>query len=349
MFKNVRAYAVNSPNEKLKPFKINRREVGFDDVLIDILYCGVCHTDIHYIRNDWKTSNYPLVPGHEIIGKIIQVGKSVKKFKKNDLVGVGVIVDSCQKCLSCRENLEPYCEKVATFTYNAPDKILGGFTFGGYSKKIVVNQSFILKIPSNLDLKSTAPLLCAGITTYSPLKKWKASKGERVGIVGLGGLGHMALKFASAMKTEVFVITGSEKKKEDALRLGANGVIISKDIDNIKSYKNSFDLLINTIPVPHNLDNYLELLKRDKTMVIVGAIDSFDKVNIRKLIFGRKSIAGSLIGGISETQEMLNFCSEHNIVPEVEIIDIKKINVAYERMLTADVKYRFVIDMKSLI
>ncbi len=348
MQKNVSAYASFSPEDILKPLKIQRRKVQNFDVKISIMYCGVCHTDIHYWKNDWGITSYPLVPGHEIIGKVLNTGKNVKKFKKGDIVGVGVLIDSCQKCYSCKSSLEQYCNEGAVFTYNAPDAILGGRTFGGYSETIIVNEKFVLKIPVNLDIKSVAPLLCAGITTYSPLKKWKIGKNDKVGIIGMGGLGHIAIKFAKAMEAQVTVITSSKKKINDAKNLGASEVILSKDNIAMQKNHNSFDFLLNTIPNSHDLNIYLSLLKIDKTMVIVGAIEPFKNVNIRNLIFGRKSISGSLIGGIKETQDMLNFCAKNNIVCDVEIIDINQINKAFQRIIKSDVKYRFVIDMKSI-
>ncbi len=348
MYKNISAYASLSARQNLKPFSINRRSLKNDDVLISIMYCGVCHTDIHYLRNDWGITSYPLIPGHEIIGEIEEVGKKVKKFKKKDLVGVGVLVDSCRKCFSCKSNLEQYCDLGATFTYNAPDKIMGGRTFGGYSEKIVVNEKFVLRIPKNLDTKAVAPLLCAGITTYSPLKRWGVKLNDKIGIIGMGGLGHIAVKFARAMGAEVYVITSSKNKVSDAKKLGAKNVIISSNQKSLDLYQNKFDFLLNTIPNSHDLNKYLNLLKKDRTMVVVGAIENFKNVNMRGLIFGRKSLSGSLIGGIKETQEMLNFCSKKNIVCDVELISIEKINEALQRLIKADVKYRFVIDMKTL-
>ncbi len=348
MYKNIKAYAAKSSNDNLGPYKISRRDVGENDVLIDILFCGVCHTDIHYLRNDWGISVYPLVPGHEIVGKVIKKGNKVKNVKINDLVGVGVLVNSCQSCFSCKKDLEPYCETGATFTYNAPDKILGGRTFGGYSERIVVDKRFILKVPENLDIKSVAPLLCAGITTYSPLKKWSIKKGQKIGVIGLGGLGHIGVKFAKSMGANVLVITSSKDKVDDAKKLGASDVIISTNKRLMENHKNTFNFLLNTIPRAHDLSPFLDLLKIDSTMVIVGAIEKFEKVNMRSLIFGRKSVAGSLIGGIKETQEMLDYCSKHNIVCDTEIINIQEINEAFKRMQGSDVKYRFVIDMKSI-
>ena len=348
MFENIQAFAAFSEKSELEPFKISRRNLGKDDVLIDILYCGVCHTDIHYIDNDWGISNYPLVPGHEIVGKITDKGENVKTFSLHDEVGVGVLINSCSSCNPCKKNLEPYCENGATFTYNAPDKILGGRTFGGYSKKIVVNKKFVFKIPKNLDLKTAAPLLCAGITAYSPLKNWNIKKGKKVGVIGLGGIGHMAVKFAKALGAEVIVITSSNHKKNDAFELGADGVIVNSN-NSLKKYLNTFNFILNTIPKSHDLNPFVELLKLDGTMVIVGAIEPFKiNLNMRNLIFGRKSISGSLIGGIKETQEMLNFCENEKISCKTELISIDDLNKALYRMKKSDVKYRFVIDMKTM-
>ncbi|MCY2688576.1 NAD(P)-dependent alcohol dehydrogenase [Salinimicrobium sp. TH3] len=344
----VKAFAAQEVGALLKPFEIERRAVHENDVLIDIEYCGVCHSDLHFVRNDWGMSEYPLVPGHEIIGRVVQVGEKVKDFKVGEKVGVGCMVDSCRECSSCEEGLEQYCERGSTFTYNGPDKYLGGMTFGGYSQKIVVDKDFVLHVPEHLDSKAAAPLLCAGITTYSPLRYWNVKKGDKVGVIGLGGLGHMGVKFASAMGAEVVMITSSPSKTKDAEDLGADHVLISTDEGQMASHANTFDFLMNTIPVGHDVNPYVSLLKRDATMVIVGAVEPVDPVHCGQLIFQRKSIAGSLIGGIKETQEMLDFCGEHNIVCDVEIIDMQDINTAYERMLKSDVKYRFVIDTKSL-
>lgn len=344
----VKAYAAKSSTSNLEPFQIERRQPTANDVEIEILYCGVCHSDIHTVRNDWKNAKYPSVPGHEIIGKVTKAGEEASNFKEGDLVGVGCMVDSCQECSSCKENLEQYCENGATFTYNSKDNHLGGHTFGGYSEKIVVDRKFVLKVPENLDLKAVAPLLCAGITTWSPLQQWNIKKDDKVGVIGLGGLGHMGVKFAHAMGAHVVMITTSPSKKEDAEKLGAHDVLISKDEDQMAKHMNSFDFLLNTVPVGHDVNPYLGLLKRDATMVLVGAIEPLDPIHGGALIGARKRIAGSVIGGIKETQEMLDFCGEHNIVSDVEMIDIQNINDAYERVIKSDVKYRFVIDMKSL-
>ncbi len=344
----IKAFAAQDVAAPLKPFELERRKVQENDVYIDIQYCGVCHSDLHFVNNDWGMSQYPLVPGHEIIGRVLEVGKNVTNFKEGDLVGVGCLVDSCRHCSACREDLEQFCENGPVFTYNGQDKYLGGFTFGGYSEKVVVDKDFVLHIPENLDAKAAAPLLCAGITTYSPLKHWNIKKGDKVGVIGLGGLGHMGVKFANAMGANVVMITTSPSKSKDAKELGAHDVLISKDAAQMNEHANSFDFLLNTIPVGHDTNPYLGLLKRDATMVLVGAVEPLDPMHGGALIFGRKRVAGSLIGGIKETQEMLDFCGEHNIVSDVEVIDIQEINEAYKRMLKGDVKYRFVIDLKSL-
>lgn len=344
----VKAYAAQSATSHLEPLNIERRDITEDDVEIEILYCGICHSDIHTVRNDWKNAKYPSVPGHEIVGRVTKTGNKANNFVKGQLVGVGCMVDSCQHCSACEENLEQYCENGATFTYNSKDKHLGGHTFGGYSEKIVVDRKFVLKVPENLDIKAVAPLLCAGITTWSPLKHWKVKKGDKVGVIGLGGLGHMGVKLAHALGAQVVMITTSPSKKDDAQELGAHEVLISKDPDQMAEHAGSFDFLLNTIPVGHDMNPYIALLKRDATMVLVGAIEPLDPIHGGALIGGRKRIAGSVIGGIKETQEMLDFCGEHNIVSDVEMIDMQNVNEAYERVIKADVKYRFVIDMKSL-
>ena len=344
----IKAYGNHAATEPLVALSIPRRELGPNDVAIEILYCGVCHSDIHTARSEWGPAKYPVVPGHEIIGKVLEVGSEVTRFKQGDSVGVGCMVDSCQHCSACEEGLEQYCEKGATFTYGSPDKILGGHTFGGYSEKILVDKSFVLRIPDNLDLAKVAPLLCAGITTWSPLRHWNVKAGDKVGVIGLGGLGHMGIKFAHAMGAEVVMITGSPEKGNDAKLLGADEVLISKDVEAMKAQANSFDFLLNTIPVGHDVNPYLNLLKRDATMVLVGAIEPLTHVNSAMLVRLRKNMAGSMIGGISETQEMLDFCGKHQVLPEVEMIDIQNINEAWDRVVKSDVKYRFVIDMKSL-
>ncbi|MFN2260622.1 MAG: NAD(P)-dependent alcohol dehydrogenase [Psychroflexus sp.] len=344
----VKAYGAQSKDADLAQLEINRRDILADDVKIEIDFCGVCHTDIHQVRNDWKNSKYPVVPGHEIIGRVTAVGDNVKDFKKGDVVGVGCMVDSCQECEACKDNLEQYCENGMVATYNGKDEHLGGHTFGGYSENVVVNKKFVLRVPENIDIKATPPLLCAGITTWSPLRHWNVKKGDKVGVIGLGGLGHMGVKFANALGAHVVMITTSPNKSEDAKSLGANEVLISKDQEQMKKHVNSFDFLLNTVPVGHDVNPYLNLLKRDKTMVMVGAIEPLDPVHGGLLIGKRRHLAGSVIGGIKETQEMLDFCGEHNIVSDVEMIDIQNINTAFDRVVKSDVKYRFVIDMKSL-
>tara|TARA_R110000868_G_scaffold48766_4_gene157908 strand:- start:1044 stop:2111 length:1068 start_codon:yes stop_codon:yes gene_type:complete len=344
-------YAAQSSDDTLKPFHFERRDPCADDVVIDILYCGICHSDIHTARNEWHMSNYPVVPGHEIIGRVAVVGSNVSKFKEGDLVGVGCLVDSCRHCGSCDEGLEQYCEGGLIGTYNGPDKIGGtpnAFTFGGYSNKITVDQHFVLTIPDNLDPAAAAPLLCAGITTYSPLKHWNVGPGQKVGVIGLGGLGHMGVKLAHAMGAKVVMITTSPEKGEDAKKLGADSVLLSTDISAMEAAQNSFDFLLNTIPVGHDVDPYMALLKRDATMVVVGAVEPLKNVNAALFIFRRRNMAGSLIGGLPETQEMLDFCGKHNITCEIEKISIEDINRAYERTIKGDVKYRFVIDMATL-
>ncbi|WP_272956942.1 NAD(P)-dependent alcohol dehydrogenase [Zunongwangia profunda] len=343
----VKAFGAKTEKSDLEQLQINRRETLAEDVEIDILYCGVCHSDIHTVRNDWGGSKYPVIPGHEIIGKVVSVGENVSKFKEGQLVGVGCMVDSCQQCESCKEGLEQYCENGMVGTYNGKDKHLGGHTFGGYSEKIVVDQKFVLNVPENLDTKAVAPLLCAGITTWSPLRNWNVKKGDKVGVIGLGGLGHMGIKFAHALGAKVVMITTSPGKSEDAKKLGADEVLISKDEKQMAENAGSFDFLLNTVPVKHDLNPYIGLLKRDATMVMVGAIEPLE-FHGGGLIMGRKSLAGSLIGGIKETQEMLDFCGEHNIVSDIEMINMQNINEAYDRVTSNDVKYRFVIDMQSL-
>jgi uncharacterized zinc-type alcohol dehydrogenase-like protein len=335
--------------EPLSELRFARRDTGPLDVQIEIQYCGVCHSDLHTARNEWHNTVYPVVPGHEIIGKVMKVGNAVTRFKVGDTVGVGCMVDSCQRCSSCSEGLEQYCENGFVATYNGEEMHAGGMTFGGYSNNIVVTEKFVLRIPDNLDPAAAAPLLCAGITTYSPLRHWKVGKGYKVGIVGLGGLGHMGVKLARAMGAHVVLFTTSPNKKEDALRLGANEVVISKDAEQMQQHANSFDFILNTVAAPHSLDAFLALLKRDGTMTLVGApSEPHPSPQVFHLVMKRRQLAGSLIGGIAETQEMLDFCAEHNIVSDIEMIPIQQINDAYERMLKSDVKYRFVIDMASL-
>ncbi|MGE6531297.1 NAD(P)-dependent alcohol dehydrogenase [Pseudomonas sp. NPDC077382] len=347
---NAIGYAAQDPSTPLAPYSFTRRDVGPNDVKIDILYCGVCHSDLHTARNEWNNTLYPSVPGHEIVGRVTAVGEAVSRFKVGDMAGVGCLVDSCRTCSSCGEGLEQYCENGFTGTYNGPAFGGGENTLGGYSDNIVVDQHFVLRISHDeTNLAAVAPLLCAGITTYSPLRQWKVGPGQKVGVVGLGGLGHMAVKIANAMGAHVVLFTTSPDKKEDALRLGASEVVVSKNRDEMAAHLNSFDFILNTVAAPHNLDAFVALLKRDATMTLVGAPASpHPSPSVFGLIFKRRRIAGSLIGGIAETQEMLDFCAAHNIVSDIEMIDIQTINEAYERMLKSDVKYRFVIDMASL-
>jgi alcohol dehydrogenase (NADP+) len=346
------AYAAQAADVALTPFNLERRAPGPDDVQIDILYCGVCHSDLHTARNEWKNTIYPSVPGHEIVGRISAVGARVSKFKLGDLAGVGCMVDSCQRCTSCGEGLEQYCEAGFTGTYNGP--VFGGDnTFGGYSGRIVVQQKFVLKISHPIkvasDLAAVAPLLCAGITTYSPLRQWDVKKGDKVGIVGFGGLGHVAVKIAAAMGAHVVLFTTSPGKAADAKRFGAAEVVISTDTDALAAQQNSFDFILNTVAAQHDLDPFIAMLKRDRTMVLVGAPEhAHPAPNVFGLIFKRRRLGGSLIGGIQETQEMLDFCAQHGIVCDIELIAMQHINTAYERMLKNDVKYRFVIDMATL-
>jgi uncharacterized zinc-type alcohol dehydrogenase-like protein len=348
---SARAYAAKSAAAPLGPFSLSRRSPRAQDVQIEILYCGVCHSDLHQARDEWKSvmpTLYPCVPGHEIVGRVVRVGSAVKKFKEGDLAAVGCMVDSCRECASCKAGEEQYCVKFATFTYNAPDKVSGGVTYGGYSDSVVVDESFVLRVPSSLDLAGVAPLLCAGITTYSPLRHWKVAKGQKVGIVGLGGLGHMGLKFAHAFGAHTVLFTTSPNKSEDAKRLGADEVVVSKNPNEMQKHANSFDFILDTASADHDLNPYLALLQLDGTMTLVGAPENPAPVAAFNLIMGRRSLAGSGIGGIRETQEMLDFCAEHGITSDVETIPIQKINDAYERLLKGDVKYRFVIDMASL-
>ena len=348
----AKAYAARSAASGLAPATIQRRHPRPQDVQIEILFCGVCHSDLHTVRDEWKSvmpTVYPCTPGHEIVGRVVKAGSAVKKFKEGDIVAVGCMVDSCRTCASCREGLEQYCEVGATFTYNSEDKQLGGVTYGGYSESIVVDEAFVLRVPQGLDLAGAAPLLCAGITTYSPLRHWNVRKGQKVGVVGLGGLGHMAVKFANAFGARVVLFTTSPNKTEDALRLGAHEVVVSKNEAEMLKHAASFDFILDTVSAVHNLNAYLELLKRDGTLTMVGAPEHPLPVGVFSLIFKRRQFAGSGIGGIKETQEMLDFCAEHGITSDIELIGIQQINQAYERLLKSDVKYRFVIDLASLV
>lgn len=345
----TRGYAAHSGDQPLQPFQFERRALGAGDVQIDILYCGVCHSDLHTVRNEWNNTLYPSVPGHEIVGRVSAVGDQVDRFKVGDIVGVGCMVDSCQQCSSCAEGLEQYCDNGFVGTYNG--HAFGGSenTYGGYSDNIVVRQEFVQHIRHKENLAAVAPLLCAGITTYSPLRHWSVGAGQKVGVVGLGGLGHMAVKIARAMGAHVVLITTSPDKRDDALRLGAQEVIVSRDEDQMAAAAGTLDFILNTVAAPHDLNALLSLLKRDGTMTLVGApAEPHPSPEVFQLIFKRRKLAGSLIGGIAETQEMLDFCAEHDIVSDIEMIPIQEINEAYERMLKGDVRYRFVIDMASL-
>ena len=347
----ARAYAASSATSKMTPLTIERRAPGRQDVRIDVLFCGVCHSDLHQVRDEWHDvmpTVYPCVPGHEIVGRVVEVGGAVKKVKQGDLAAVGCMVDSCRTCASCRDGLEQFCDAMPTFTYNFPDKHLGGVTYGGYSESIVVDEAFVLRVPPKLDPAGAAPLLCAGITTYSPLRHWKVGKGQKVGIVGLGGLGHMGVKFARAFGAHVVLFTTSAGKSADAIRLGAHEVVLSKDPAQMLKHAGSFDFILDTVSAVHDLNAYLELLKRDGTMTLVGAPAQPVPLGVFSLLFRRRSLAGSVIGGIAETQEMLDFCGAHGITADVERIRIDQVDEAFARLLRGDVKYRFVIDLASL-
>jgi alcohol dehydrogenase (NADP+) len=344
----VQAYAAPDATSDLSPLGIVRREPGPSDVEIEILYCGVCHSDLHQARNEWHNTIYPCVPGHEIVGRVTRVGSSVSRFKPNDLSAVGCMVDSCRTCSNCQAGLEQYCLSFPTFTYNGEDKHLGGHTFGGYSTRIVADEAFVLRVPEGLDLAATAPLLCAGITTYSPLRHWQVGSDQKVGIVGLGGLGHMGVKFARAFGAHVVLFTTSPNKTEDGLRLGADEVVVSKDADAMKQHQGSFDFILDTVSAQHDVNAYLSLLKLDGTLTLVGAPEHPLPVSAFNLLLPRRNFAGSAIGGIAETQEMLDFCAAHGVVSDIELIPMQKINEAWDRLLRQDVRYRFVIDMASL-
>jgi len=342
-------YAARDAASPLAPFEFQRRDLRELDVRIDVLFCGVCHSDLHQARNEWHNTMYPVVPGHEIVGRVAEVGKGVTKYKVGQLVGVGCLVDSCRTCPSCAEGLEQYCENGWVGTYNGNDRVSGDVTYGGYSTQLVVDEAFVLRVPENLDAAAAAPLLCAGITTYSPLRTWGAGPGKKVGIVGLGGLGHMGVKLAHAMGAHVVLFTTSPSKIEDGKRLGADEVVISKDPEQMAKHANSFDLIVNTVAAQHDLNPFIELLRRDGTMTLVGAPEhDHPSPQVFNLIMKRRRLAGSLIGGIAETQEMLDFCGKHGITSDIEMIKMQDINNAYERMLKSDVKYRFVIDLDSL-
>src|SRR3954454_12216836 len=347
---NAKAYSAASETSPLASTKINRREPTERDVQIEILFCGICHSDLHSVRNEWSEfmpTVYPIVPGHEIVGRVTKVGSAVTKYKPGDLAAVGCMVDSDGTCPRCKAGLENFCPNV-TLTFNSPDRHLGGVTYGGYSESIVVDERFVLRVPSNLNLAGAAPLLCAGITTYSPMRRQGVGKGKKVGVVGLGGLGHMGVKFADALGAHVVVFTTSPNKKEDALRLGADEVVVSRNTDQMSKHAGSFDFILDAVSAEHDINEYIQLLRRDGNITLVGAPDKPHAVAAFSLIFKRCSLSGSPIGGIAETQEMLDFCGKHNITADVEVIPIQKVNEAYERLLKADVKYRFSIDMASL-
>lgn len=341
-------YGAASADSSLAPFSFERRDPGPEDVKIDIRYCGVCHSDLHQVRNEWRNTVFPCVPGHEIVGVVSAVGADVKRHKIGDRVGVGCMVNSCRKCEACKAGLEQYCQPGARFTYNSPEADGKGHTFGGYSRAIVVDQDFVLKVPDNLDFAAVAPLLCAGITTWSPLRHWKVGPGQRVGIVGLGGLGHMGVKLAAALGAEVTLFTTSPGKVQDGLRLGAHRVVISRDADAMAAEQGRFDFILDAVAAQHDINAYIALLKLDGTLVQVGAPEEPLPVSVFGLLMGRRSFAGSLIGGIPETQEMLDFCGKHGITADIEMIRMDEIETAYRRMLGSDVKYRFVIDMETL-
>jgi uncharacterized zinc-type alcohol dehydrogenase-like protein len=348
MLSNVEAYSAQSGTSPLAQWAIHRRDVGPRDVQIDILYCGVCHSHLHTARNEWHNTIYPCVPGHEIVGRIVKAGREVTKFKEGDVAAVGCMVDSCRSCPNCLAGDEQYCDHFPTLTYNGEDKHLGSVTYGGYSENIVVDEDFVLRVSRRLDLAGAAPLLCAGITTYSPLRHWKVGKGQKVGIVGLGGLGHMGLKFVHAFGAHVILFTTSPNKANDALRLGTDEVIVSTNEADMKKHLNSFDFILDAVSAQHDVNAYLELLKRDGTLTLVGAPEHPLPVACFPLLMKRRQFAGSTIGGIKETQEMLDFCADQGITADIELIKIQHINEAYKRLLKSDVKYRFVIDMASL-
>jgi uncharacterized zinc-type alcohol dehydrogenase-like protein len=348
--KETKAYSASSAASPLSTDTIQRRDATERDVEIEILYCGICHSDLHTVRDEWSSfmpTTYPCVPGHEIVGRVVKVGSGVTGFKPGDVVGVGCLVDSDHSCPSCRADVEQFCP-AATFTYNSPDKHLGGVTYGGYSESIVVDESFVLRVPSNLEPAGAAPLLCAGITTYSPIRRWGEIKGKKVGVVGLGGLGHMGVKFARAFGAHVVVFTTSPGKTDDAMRVGAHEVIVSTDAEQMQAHAGTFDFILDTVSADHDINAYIHMLGLDGNITLVGAPEKPLPVSAFALLFGRKSVSGSLIGGIAETQEMLDFCGAHGITADVEVIPIQRVNEAYERMLASDVKYRFSIDMASL-
>jgi uncharacterized zinc-type alcohol dehydrogenase-like protein len=344
----VPAYAAPSAKAPLGPFTVERREPGPHDVVIDVLFCGICHSDIHQARDEWGGAIFPMVPGHEIVGRVASAGAQVTRFKAGDLVGVGCMVDSCRECEPCKADLEQFCQKACAWTYNGTEMDRKTPTYGGYSTRVVVDERFTLKVPENLDPAGAAPLLCAGITTYSPLRQWGCKAGDKVGVVGLGGLGHMAVKLASSMGAEVTMLSTSRAKEADAKRLGARDFALTSEKETFARLAGRFDLIINTISAPHDYNSYMGMVRPMGAMVLLGVPPEPAPVHAMSLIFGNKRLAGSLIGGIAQTQEMLDYCGKHNIVSDVEIIPVQKINEAYERMLRADVRYRFVIDVASL-
>ena len=344
----TKGYAVHSPSDSLQPFNFERRDLGANDILIEIAYCGVCHSDIHQVRDEWGGSMYPMVPGHEIVGRVTQTGANVSKFKEGDYAGVGCFVDSCRECVNCREGVEQFCVKQSAMTYNGTEMDRQTPTFGGYSSQIVVDEKYGLKINDTENLAGVAPLLCAGITTYSPLKRFNVQKGQKVGIVGLGGLGHMGVKLAASMGADVTVFSTSPSKEEDARKLGAHNFVVTKNPENMAQLAGTYDFILDTVSADHDLNMYLNLLKRGGAMVLVGAPENPAPVSAFSLIGGNKTLAGSMIGGIAETQEMLDYCVKNKILSEVEVIPIERIDEAYERTVKSDVRYRFVIDMKSL-
>ena len=345
---HTKAYAAPGAAKPLGPFELDRREPGPRDILIEIAYCGVCHSDVHQVRDEWGGSQFPMVPGHEIVGRVARVGAEVKGFKPGDLAGVGCMVDSCRVCPSCARNLEQFCQKGAAFTYNGTEMDRVTRTYGGYSSRVVVDEAFALHISPKLDLAATAPLLCAGITTYSPLRHWNTRPGDKVGVVGLGGLGHMAVKLAAAMGAEVTMLSTSRGKEADARRLGAHGFGLTSDESTFKRLAGTFDLIIDTISAPHDYNKYLGMVRLEGAMVLLGVPPAPTPIAAGSLIFGRKTLSGSLIGGIKETQEMLDFCAEHNVVSDIELIPVSGVNEAYVRMVKGDVRYRFVLDIKTL-
>lgn len=346
--KPVKAFGTKAADQPLETISINRRELQAHDVEMEILYCGICHSDLHQIKNDFGMTGYPIVPGHEIVGRVTRVGSHVKNFKVGDLSAVGCIVDSCQECESCHEGLEQFCDQFPTFSFNSPDKYLGGVTYGGFAETYVCEDKYVLHVPENLDLAAAAPLLCAGITVYSPLRHWNAGPGKKVGVLGIGGLGHLAIKIAKAMGAEVTVFTTSQSKVEDAKRLGAHNAVLSTEPDQMSQYTGKLNFIIDTVSAKHDINSYLNLLKHDGALVLVGLPPEQLEIGAFNVVMGRKSFAGSNIGGIAETQEMLDFCAEHNITADIELIQVQDVNNAFERLEKGDVKYRFVIDMASL-